>query len=661
MRNRNCDLVAQQLRANRKYGEVDMEKFYGFDLGDAESAVCLLENDKGEPRVIPIRGSRSLVSAYARLGGQEILIGENACYHPRAVERRIRFKSRFLTDDESARDIRYFAQGVLGELTEDGVLIRSEDSCFYVGCPAGWDKNAREKYRQIFERAGFPPVRIISESRAALVSACQSRYMQVGYDILSQPVLVVDMGSSTTDFAYISGGHEVELKTAGEVFLGGGLMDEFLLDECVEQSPESGRIRQIFLENPSWRSYCEFAARRLKEKYFSDEEYWKKNECLHTVQILAGPAPLPLTLRMNGDVAERMLYGKLPALAGASFYEAFIRSLESTREGTQEKPPELIFLTGGVSRLPALAGWCREVYPDAVVITGTEPEFSVSKGLAWCGSIDEKMRQFHAEVESLRDSTTVEQIVGRHISELYHGVVETMTEPIIANAVLPVIDRWRAGKIARLVDVEDELEKEITAWLHTAEARELLHRPVAVWLKPIAYELEEYTVPICVRHGVPHRALSLTSWLSLAEIDIHVDAKDVFAVEEITWMIDTIITIVAGLLCGGGGIAMIANGLPGIIAGAVISVLVLFLGREKMQDVLLRTNIPGPMRRLLPRSSFEGRMKKITAQVKESIYQSLEKDKNEEISDSLVTEISAQIDECLVRMAEVVEIPLSIS
>ena len=661
MRNRNCDLVAQQLRANRKYGEVDMEKFYGFDLGDAESAVCLLENDKGEPRVIPIRGSRSLVSAYARLGGQEILIGENACYHPRAVERRIRFKSRFLTDDESARDIRYFAQGVLGELTEDGVLIRSEDSCFYVGCPAGWDKNAREKYRQIFERAGFPPVRIISESRAALVSACQSRYMQVGYDILSQPVLVVDMGSSTTDFAYISGGHEVELRTAGEVFLGGGLMDEFLLDECVEQSPESGRIRQIFLENPSWRSYCEFAARRLKEKYYSDEEYWKKNECLHTVQILAGPAPLPLTLRMNGDVAERMLYGKLPALAGSSFYEAFIRSLESTREGTQEKPPELIFLTGGVSRLPALAGWCREVYPDAVVITGTEPEFSVSKGLAWCGSIDEKMRQFHAEVESLRDSTTVEQIVGRHISELYHGVVETMTEPIIANAVLPVIDRWRAGKIARLVDVEDELEKEITAWLHTAEARELLHRPVAVWLKPIAYELEEYTVPICVRHGVPHRALSLTSWLSLAEIDIHVDAKDVFAVEEITWMIDTIITIVAGLLCGGGGIAMIANGLPGIIAGAVISVLVLFLGREKMQDVLLRTNIPGPMRRLLPRSSFEGRMKKITAQVKESIYQSLEKDKNEEISDSLVTEISAQIDECLVRMAEVVEIPLSIS
>ncbi len=638
-----------------------MEKFFGFDLGDAESAVCVLNNDKGDPEVVSVRGSRSVVSAYARLGGQEILIGENACYHPRAVERRIRFKSRFLTDSDSPMDIRFFAQGILNELVQDGVLIRGEDSCFYVGCPAGWDKNAREKYRQIFERAGYPPVRIISESRAALVSACQSRYLQVGYDILSQPVLVVDMGSSTTDFAYVSGGHEVELKTAGEVFLGGGLMDEFLLDRCTDASGDCDRIRQIFREFPSWRSYCEFAARRLKEKYFSDEEYWKENECLRTLQILAGAEPLILTLRMDRDIAHEMLYGKLPKLQGSSFYETFIRSLQGTRQGIREKLPELIFLTGGVSRLPALADWCREVYPEAVVIISTEPEFSVARGLAWCGSIDEQMRQFHSEVESLRDSTTVEQIVGRHIGELYHGVVEAMTEPIITHAVLPVIDRWRAGKISRLIDVEDVLEQEITAWLHTQEAREMLHRPVAAWLKPIAYELEEYTVPICVRHGVPHRALSLTSWLSLAEIDIHVEAKEVFAVEEITWMIDTIITIVAGLLCGGGGIAMIANGLPGIIAGAVISVLVLFLGRDKMQEVLLRTNIPGPMRRLLPRSSFENRMKKITAQVKESIYRSLEKDKNEEISDSLVTEISTQIDECLVRMAQVVEIPLSIS
>ena len=44
----------------------------------------------------------------------------------------------------------------------------------------GLDLSLDEEYRQIFESAGFPPLKIVSESRAALVSACQSKHMQVG-------------------------------------------------------------------------------------------------------------------------------------------------------------------------------------------------------------------------------------------------------------------------------------------------------------------------------------------------------------------------------------------------------------------------------------------------------------------------------------------------
>ena len=215
-----------------------MDRYYGFDLGDAESAVTYLKKDeKGEPHVVPVREAGSFITAYARLRTGELLIGEEACYTPDAVERRLRFKSRFLRDPSSARDVKSFAGGVLGELYMSGGLIKGEDCCFYIGCPAGWDRSQRERYREIFEAAGYPPVRIISESRAALISACQSRHFQVGYDILSRPVLVVDMGSSTTDFAYISSGREIELQTAGEVALGGGIMDELLLDASVDDQP----------------------------------------------------------------------------------------------------------------------------------------------------------------------------------------------------------------------------------------------------------------------------------------------------------------------------------------------------------------------------------------------------------------------------------------
>ena len=240
-----------------------MDRFFGFDLGDAESAVsCLKKEDSSLPRILPVREAGSFITAYAQLRNGELLIGESACYHPDATRRRLRFKSRFLTDPESARDIKRFAAGVLGELYRDGNLVKGEDCCFYVGCPAGWNRSAREQYREIFEEAGYPPVRIISESRAALVSACQSKHFQIGYDILAKPVLVVDVGSSTTDFAYIMGGKEVELQTAGEVALGGGIMDEILLEAAVASSPKEEQIRKLQNTIAAAQGAAEEAGRR---------------------------------------------------------------------------------------------------------------------------------------------------------------------------------------------------------------------------------------------------------------------------------------------------------------------------------------------------------------------------------------------------------------
>ena len=635
-----------------------MERFFGFDLGDAESAVSVLKKGKTEvPKVLRVRGATSFITAYARLANQELIIGEDACYSPEAVERKLRFKSRFLTDRESETDVRRFAAGVLGELYQNGDLIQNEDCCFYVGCPAGWDRMARERYRAIFEHLGYPPIRIISESRAALVSACQSRYLQVGYDILSHPVLVVDIGSSTTDFAYIAGGRKVELQTAGEVFLGGGIMDEILLEESLAGSPDEAALRSVFNESEPWRTFCEFAARRLKEKYFSDEAYWNEHDCLESVCVYYDK-PLNLTLRMNAESADHLLNMKCSRLNARSFHEVFIDSLRETRKHITGDLPELIFLTGGVSRLSLIADWCREVYPEAVTITESQPEFSVSRGLSYCGRIDEELRDFQKELDDLKDSTTVEKIVAEHINDLYTRAVDTLTGPIIESVVLPVIDRWREGEIRRLSDIDAVLKSEVEAWLHSDESRQLLVKPVSAWLKPVAYELEEYTMPICVKHNVPYRALSLTSYLALSDIDIHLDTKNVFAVEETTWMIDTIVSILVGLLCGGSGIVLIAEGLPGIIAGAVISLMILFLGKDRMQEALLNANIPLPARKLLPKRYFKGRMEKLTDEIRKNFYENLENDKNEEITDRMVREISSQIEDCLTKMARIIEIPL---
>ena len=636
-----------------------MERFYGFDLGDAESAVTrIIKKENDTPQVIPVQEAGSFITAYAMKRDGQLLIGEGACYEPDVLVRKLRFKSRFLTDNSAKNDLKSFAAGVLGELLLSGDLVRGDDQCFYIGCPAGWNKADREEYRGLFESAGYPPLKIVSESRAALISACRSKHLQVGYDILSKPVLVVDIGSSTTDFAYIMSGKEVELKTGGEVALGGGVMDEILLEEAIDASPDPAKIRKIFTENEAWRTYCEFAARRLKEKYYSDIEFWQNEPLTQTINIRTQLIPVRLKLTMNPEIADRLLNKKVSRLDGQSFRKVFTDSLKQVRESITDLQPELIFMTGGVSRMQELRNWCREVFPEAVVICGSEPEFSVAKGLAQCGLIDEELRAFKAEISVLIESTVVEEIVEKNIDELYRKTVDSIVDPILEKVAIPVIDRWRDGSIERLSDIDGILEQDIDAYLHSDEGRELLAKTVASWLKKVSYGLEEYTMPICVRHNVPFTALDLTSYLSLSDINIHVDAKDLFAINEITWLIDAIVSVIVGLLCGGGGLALVASGIQGILIGFVISALILALGKEPMQNAFLKMNIPKPMRKLMPKSYLRSRVGRISEEVKDSLYAKLEQEKNEDITKKLVEDISNQIEMCLTKMAEVVEIPL---
>ena len=635
-----------------------MERFYGFDLGDAESAVSrLTARDQQQPEVLPIGEARSFITAFAQLESGEILIGEGACYSTQAIYRALRFKSRFLNDQQSERDIRRFAAGVLNELYQEGHLIQNEDCCFYIGCPAGWTKADRERYRRIFEDAGYPPARIISESRAALVAACQSRHFQVGYDIIEHPVLVVDVGSSTTDFAYILGGKEVELQTAGEVYFGGGLMDELLMEESLRRAPNGKKIRETLDKNPLWKSYCEFTARRVKEKYFSDQEYWRENDLSKTVRLMNDPS-LRFSIRMDEDIETAIVDKPSPLLGGKSFRQAFLDSLTAARGHIHDRLPELVFLTGGVSKMPQVRSWCQEIFPEAVVITGAEPEFSVSRGLAYSGRVDEDLRAFRREVQDLIDANIVDRVVERRIDELYRRVVDALVHPMLTDVVLPVFDRWRSGEIRALKDIDGELEKDIEAWLHADKAQALMVKPIAEWLKPIAYEIEDQTMPICVRHNVPYKALSLSSYLSLGDIDIRIDARDMFAVEGITWLINAIISIVVGLLCGGGGVALVSSGIGGVVAGTIVSLLVLFLGKDKMQELFMKMDVPKHLRRLVPRGHFESRLGRIEDEVRASLRRTLEDEKNAEITERLTREISDQIEECLNKMAEIVEIPL---
>ena len=54
-----------------------MNQFYGFDLGDAESAVARLSKEASDtPKILRVGDNESFITAYAVESGGRILLGE---------------------------------------------------------------------------------------------------------------------------------------------------------------------------------------------------------------------------------------------------------------------------------------------------------------------------------------------------------------------------------------------------------------------------------------------------------------------------------------------------------------------------------------------------------------------------------------------------------
>ena len=584
--------------------------YWGFDLGDGESTLARVgSTGVSYPEIVDVDGKKVTITVWAVMRNGEVRIGENAARSAAsAVRSAARFKRRFLdVQSDSAALIRDFSARVFESLRDSGALVGGEKSnSVYVGCPAGWDAENRARYRRIFETIGFPNPKVVSESRAVMVGAIQSNSVRDYVDLRTKSVLVIDIGSSTTDFAYINKGKETEIRTGGEVSLGGGVMDELLLEASVQASGHEEDLRQIFSESESWLVDCELHARHLKELYYSRPAGEREEECRDSL-LITYDEPVILDLVMNSAVSHRITEEPCPQLNGKSFRSVFTAGLREVRDSIGEEPPELLFLTGGVSRMEEIRSWCQEVFPGAVIYTDREPEFSVARGLAWCGKIDDELVRFRADVEQLISSSTVEAIVSGRLDDLYRAVLDHLLDPLLEKAVKPVLLDWRNGTITRLSDMEAALQERIKIYLYSEDAKSCLYKPVTNWLFRISEELEPYTSEICRKYHVPDRSLEISSALSASDFHLleKLEAKDVLDGDSLTWtavFVESIISLLIAMLCGGSGVVLVSEGPVGILIGFLVSFVVLLashaMGKKAIDEKIRNANLPLSIRKM---------------------------------------------------------------
>ena len=638
--------------------------YIGFDLGDGESCIhWTKDGSAGMVNVAPISGRGSFLSATGKLAGNTIIghaVKEN---QENAEDVHVCFKRHFLENDpETNRVIKDFARGVLAELrknAEVGAYVDdSENTCFIVGCPAGWKAEDRERYRQLLTEAGMQNVKIVSESRAAFENALHSTENAIDPDLERQTVLIIDIGSSTLDFAYVKDGNEYAVSTMGNVLLGGGLMDEMIVLRSLElqeaETPGAVReIRELMETSDAKKSRLMLAVREMKEDYFKYEDmFLEENRTLEkTVKLFGNGKVYKVKLTLSPDIVENWLISRPhPLLNGQSFESRLRDSLVSVYEQTRKQGiPDLVILTGGPSRMQFFQELCRAQFRSSRVIVSGNPEYDISRGLVFVGSVDENMTACIEDIKAYVDSDAVEEKIESAVPAFVQKISQPLSDAILTKCVKPTFNAWRNGELTTLNDFEAETKKSIGKFMQSSTLQTTIQEQVEPWSKDIIHDIEMDICQISRKHNVDFSIGSGT-------LNIHANGGNhnpltIDFIKIIQGVVSIVLVVVTAMICGGAGTALLVSGPVGLILGAVIAVLAIFLEKDAATQFLMGMNIPRPLRRLVKADSI------VSGENREKISASICKGmlEDREMVHDLVEQVSECIDSAIAQAANDVE------
>lgn len=484
-----------------------MIKYYGIDIGDGESAAAAVaENGAILPQVFMLGATKSMLSVVGQLNGKPVVGDQALLRQSQGVSNiKARFKSRYLTDDAASVDIRHFAQGLYDIMKDE--LAGVAQPHIALGVPAGWSDTDRHRYAGIVSEAGFRNLHTVAESRAAFLFARYDKDIGLSTEELSRPALVIDIGSSTTDFAYIVDGKETEVGVFGDKSLGGGLLDQLILEDAVARSPKSDQIRVVFSQYPEWRSICELAARKAKETYFSSEADWAVDPYVSKVYISADVnSPASLTFSLDCQRMQQLLATPIAALDRLTFPEQLRQCLELAAKNTATHPPELLILTGGASRMKFFQQACREAFPNANVTICPEPEFCIARGLSIAARIDYRLSVFRQKIEEFFERGDLRKDINRHLPALQKKLSGVLLQRIMSNCIEPALKANCVTKDQLNTAINSKIKEEFEKQGRTPESDDI----IAAWITKELTETQEKLDDLCLGNDVERADLALS-------------------------------------------------------------------------------------------------------------------------------------------------------
>ena len=247
--------------------------------------------------------------------------------------------------------------------------------------------------------------------------------------------------------------------------------------------------------------------------------------------------------------------------------------------------------------MPFFREECRQVFEHAVVICCPEPEFSIAKGLAYAGWIDENLQAFRQAIQDELSAERVASLVQEALPSLLPNVADALTRLILEEAALPLARQWKEGRIATLDEMNRQIAARVERVLASPMAQEALAPAVRQWLLEMNAGLQALVDPICDRFEVPRKQMQL-DLLADCSGDVHLPSEGWMSFSVLGTVLGVIISVISALLCGGTGIALIASGPLGLLAGMLIGAAASLLGWPALSGALSRAELPVLLRRV---------------------------------------------------------------
>ncbi len=589
-------------------------------------------------------GRDGLPTAILYRGDREPLVGEPALHEygeasdgeRKDYRLRTQFKPDIVSSEDAARAATDFLRVVVQQAQRQHIALDPGKHDVIIGVPSEAHGPFRTRVSGIAQEAGYGDVRLVDEPKGALLHHLWHK--DFSPEEARRGILVIDFGGGTCDFAFLQ---SLQVSHSwGDMELGGRLFDDLFFQWLLEQNP--GALKAMEKAGDTYYVHS-YLCREVKEFFsltMARDRSEKVNKSVSRYGSLRGmdwdgfveraknylPSPtFVLQMESMGVRAQRILQRQRPMDLIDWFRATLAHGLTEKAVATDQI--SRVILAGGSSQWPFVPDVVTETLgiDRSHLMRSDRPYAVISQGLA---SLPALQKNFEQTREKLRRDlprfcqTRVRPLVERVTDNYVAGVASDVTSELFDRTIRPIVEEFRE-KGGSVKTLRESIAAQVKA--NEGKFQAILEKRMQTLRRGLPGELNELLRTWFESYGlsVGEKPIAETQRGMIGQGLVQPDTPDLYngIMDTVGWFAIALATAVGASISGGGGMALVAAGPVGWIAGAIIGAVVAFLavryGMSKAKELADTWNAPAwivknvllPSRIARMRGDFQGRLK----------------------------------------------------